>query len=95
MRHWWKHFEKRIPLAMRKEDKEMIETYTGRVPILLRVLLDMNLGLGESANTTYEQQVSKLFDLFSASSEVLGMIDNIMLFSDEKLKQKDNRLFKR
>ncbi|KAA8895767.1 hypothetical protein FN846DRAFT_922079 [Sphaerosporella brunnea] len=95
MHHWWKHFEKRIPLALRKEDKEMLETYTGRAPILLRVLLDMDLGLGESANTTYEQQISKLFDLFFASSEVLGMIDNIMLFADEKFKLRDDQLLKR
>jgi hypothetical protein len=95
MHHWWKHFEKRIPFALRKEDKEMLETYTGRVPILLRVLWHMNLGLGESANTTYEQQVSKLFDLFSASSEVLGMIVNIMRFTEEKIKLGDDRVLKR
>jgi hypothetical protein len=94
MRHWWKHFEKRIPLALRKEDKEMLETYTGCIPILLRGLLDMNLRLSESANTTYEQQVSKLFNLFAASSEVLRMIDNITLFAEEKLKLRDDQLLK-
>jgi hypothetical protein len=71
----------------------MLETYTGRVPILLRVLWHMNLGLGESANTTYEQQVSKLFDLFFASSEVLGMIVNIMRFTEEKIKLGDEMFF--
>ncbi|KAF8537953.1 hypothetical protein BDD12DRAFT_844754 [Trichophaea hybrida] len=92
MDRWWLYFKDRIPVA-----------YTGRIHILLRVLLDIDLGFAKSAvssdelsDARYKQEVSRMLDLFFISIEVTNMMKNIQSFArnQQKMGQKNQLSWK-
>ncbi|KAF8538638.1 hypothetical protein BDD12DRAFT_841601 [Trichophaea hybrida] len=93
MDRWWLHFKDRIPVALRDEDRKALEAYTGRIPILLRALLDIDLGFAksavssdESSDARYKREVSRILDLFFTSIEVTNLIKSIQSFARNQQK---------
>jgi hypothetical protein len=42
MEQWWVHHQTKVPSFKHKADKDRVEDLTGRIPLLLRALLEWN-----------------------------------------------------